>query len=294
MQMAVHLCIVSGISSFRKVDVLISLGAPECYDFDLEGKRVPVSRTYDIWSLGCVLSEMATWLVFGFSGIRQFELYLSAASPGTGADGHSVLASFHDGKKVLPEVMKWHTFLRRRTHAKDHITGKILDLVDNHMLQSDPASRFDSKELCEYLCHIFLNEQGRSHALEMLASPERQMDTDKQLSTFSGGRDVSGDIKNISQSPTTDRLRTSSPVTFNGIGGMGKTQMALEWAHSHRSSYSDIFWIPANMPQALNGKAQVEVTPKPTSTLTSSLRASNNHLEPDNPHEMIRCVGLLF
>lgn len=32
----------------------------------------PVAQTIDIWSLGCVFSIAATWVVLGYQGIRQY------------------------------------------------------------------------------------------------------------------------------------------------------------------------------------------------------------------------------
>lgn len=129
------------------------LGAPECFDSD-----VPVSQKIDIWSLGCVLSTAATWVVSGFSGIRNFEHRLKIAVLDTGIGNDRVMLRFHDGKNVLPEVTKWHKALRRSIRTNDHITGRVLDLIDEHLLQGDPKLRFDSKELCKYLDRLLQQE----------------------------------------------------------------------------------------------------------------------------------------
>jgi hypothetical protein len=61
----------------------------------------------DIWSFGCVLSLAATWLVKGFHGIQLFDRYRqSALHEGERND----YGCFHDGNKVLVEVLQWHAF----------------------------------------------------------------------------------------------------------------------------------------------------------------------------------------
>ncbi|KAF2789518.1 hypothetical protein K505DRAFT_365536 [Melanomma pulvis-pyrius CBS 109.77] len=139
--------------------------APECGGSS-DGKiRVPVSQKIDVWSLGCIISEIATWVILGFSGIRKLEEHLKIAIQDTGIDNHRAMPVFHDGKKVLPEVAKWHKGLRRNMRPDDGITAKILDLVDEHLLQGDPKSRFDSKELCNHLDQLLQEEdQNRKHS----------------------------------------------------------------------------------------------------------------------------------
>lgn len=45
---------------------------------EVEGKEVPRSRKYDMWSLGCVLLEFLIWLV---SGAKGFDSFLRVANP---------------------------------------------------------------------------------------------------------------------------------------------------------------------------------------------------------------------
>ncbi|CAI0644692.1 unnamed protein product [Colletotrichum noveboracense] len=43
---------------------------PEIKDFD--PKKTTLSRRYDVWSLGCVFLEFATWLLYGKTGLDRF------------------------------------------------------------------------------------------------------------------------------------------------------------------------------------------------------------------------------
>ena len=38
---------------------------------------------------------------------------------------------------------------------------------------------------------------------------------------------------------------------MNGLGGIGKTQIALEYAYQHRQDYQAVLWSRADTPEAL-------------------------------------------
>src|SRR5437762_5773662 len=43
-------------------------------------------------------------------------------------------------------------------------------------------------------------------------------------------------------------------VALHGLGGVGKTQLALEYAYTHQSVYNSVFWISAvDQPRLLSG-----------------------------------------
>lgn len=111
-----------------------------------DGTSSGVSQAIDAWSFGCVLSVAATWIVLGFEGIRQYE-YLRKLSPGSNRDG--VLSDrFHDGFDVLPEIVKWHDFLRGHLRPSDTTTELVLSLIESRLLRADPAARYNMVELC--------------------------------------------------------------------------------------------------------------------------------------------------
>lgn len=102
----------------------------------------------DIWSLGCVLSAVATWIVLGSSGIAHFRRVRQAAVSLLLADpsNHNLCTGdyFHNGHDVLPEVTAWHDFLRYSLRRSDPLTGKILDLVDKFMLKGGAEDRLSA------------------------------------------------------------------------------------------------------------------------------------------------------
>jgi TIR domain/NB-ARC domain len=47
------------------------------------------------------------------------------------------------------------------------------------------------------------------------------------------------------------RLAGGSAVTVHGMGGVGKTQLAIEYAHAHASNYDVVWWIAAEEPTSI-------------------------------------------
>lgn len=110
------------------------------------------SQTIDIWSFGCVLSVVATWIVKGLRGVQEFEAHRAIACRKRGAQTNS--DAFHDGKDVYPDIKDWHDHLNEVLRKSDTVTSEILALVDAHMLRSNPDDRISSAQLCDKLDEI--------------------------------------------------------------------------------------------------------------------------------------------
>jgi hypothetical protein len=143
-------------------------GAPECHPS--RDYRKPVRRTIDIWSLGCVFSIAATWVVFGYEGIRQFSRFRDGATKkivdrrkAQATDGEETKFVrgdfFHDGRDVLIDIRDWHNFLRRYLRQTDTITSQVLDLVESQMLKGAAEERIEAKALCTRLQDILTRYQ---------------------------------------------------------------------------------------------------------------------------------------
>ncbi|TID14705.1 Protein kinase domain-containing protein isoform 1 [Venturia nashicola] len=133
-------------------------GAPET-DAIRRGQTTlrSVMQTIDIWSFGCVLSTAASWVVFGLQGIRDYEAVRRKATAALSDDnlpGPVANDAFHNGIKILPEVLTWHDYLRENLRNSDVTTESVLNLIEKHMLLEDPGSRIDSARLCSKLAEI--------------------------------------------------------------------------------------------------------------------------------------------
>jgi tetratricopeptide (TPR) repeat protein len=93
-----------------------------------------------------------------------------------------------------------------------------------------------------------------------------------------------------------DRMRRSldavprHPLVVRGIGGVGKTQLAVEFAHRHAGRYELIWWIPAEEPMqaraALAALAERLDLPR-SMDLTQTARAALDSLEESGLHWLL-------
>ncbi|KAL1793591.1 hypothetical protein ACET3X_008573 [Alternaria dauci] len=148
-------------------------GAPEVSRMKQpDGTLTGVSQAIDAWSFGCVLSVAATWIVLGFQGVRQYER-LRQLAPANNKDGVA-FDRFHDGSDVLPEVEKWHEYLRGHLRLSDTTTGLVLDLIQLKLLRANPAVRHNMEDLCEKLEEL---SDIAKHKIQSLKKHSKDTDT---------------------------------------------------------------------------------------------------------------------
>jgi serine/threonine protein kinase len=123
----------------------MTLACPE----RLSGKRDVDHAKSDMWSLGCVFSEAATWAILGRTGVRQYTMIRQAASKTSHSSRVKNTDCFHDGEKVLAEVFQWHKLLRQIKRPTDYITELILDMVDRQLFV-EVKDRSDANKICQW------------------------------------------------------------------------------------------------------------------------------------------------
>ena len=99
----------------------------------------PVSRAYDIWSLGCLYLEFVTWLLMGAAKIDEFssEPFFTITPDGNGAVVRG---------EVVDLVQKLHE--HERCSALIH---NLLDLIMKHVLIPNSQERMPAMELYKEL-----------------------------------------------------------------------------------------------------------------------------------------------
>lgn len=121
------------LSLISKHGPLIVLGAPELYSL-YNGMNLPPLQAgpeVDIWSCGCVFSDVATWILGGRSGLENFRELRSQAHQDMVPQGSDC---FHDGYRLLQCVAYHHASLREQTPSHDPLTKGVLRIVEEHML----------------------------------------------------------------------------------------------------------------------------------------------------------------
>lgn len=141
----------------------------------------------DVWSLGCILSEAATFVVLGHQGLLQYEIVRRAALSNLGIKDLNDL-SFHDGNEVLSEVRDWHEYLRSACRiGMDKCTRPILNLLDREVLVSAKA-RCNAQDLSNLLGVILYNSAQQDIPVSRLQNMLRQIDTEiKAKAVFDSG-----------------------------------------------------------------------------------------------------------
>ncbi|OJJ48237.1 hypothetical protein ASPZODRAFT_130197 [Penicilliopsis zonata CBS 506.65] len=117
----------------------------------------PVSRAYDMWSLGCVFLEFLTWLLMGAKAIEDFAD--CRGEPSNISDDGSITFSDDNfftitdqgqGGKVRAGVITWVESL----HAHENCSGlihELLDCVMDGLIVIDASRRFKAGQLVRNL-----------------------------------------------------------------------------------------------------------------------------------------------
>lgn len=162
-------------------------GAPEC---DPGRMRRPTKTRHtqeiDTWSLGYVLSSIATWVVLGSFAYDQYhdirKLAIDDLSRNSTFNPPKASDCFHDGRNVLGAVKSWHKYLLNSMRKSDTITGDVLRFVENNMLLSDPKDRLPSTAVVRGLRDIVVSAKARyEEALRNREMPDIPAETLKAL-----------------------------------------------------------------------------------------------------------------
>lgn len=111
-----------------------------------------ITANVDVWSLGCVLSEACAWVAFGSEGQRQYELRRTEEidlHESLTRAGHS--GCFHNGYGMLKAVAETHKQVINTLPAYDNITRRVIQMIEESMLQSDPRKRESPYRLLELM-----------------------------------------------------------------------------------------------------------------------------------------------
>lgn len=136
--------------------------SPESEDYDDDFAKGRIGRSSDIWSLGCVILELITFMSSGVTGVAQFEKERKVIF-----GGYYTTSTFHYGKEENPGVVAQISKLQAEPTGDD-AWRDLVDLVAE-MLRIDPALRPPALEVCrrlrvvalKHLCRLIQGQLGQ-------------------------------------------------------------------------------------------------------------------------------------
>lgn len=131
-----------GLSTFKRTEqgskTYFKVGqgyyfAPECEELEDDFKKSPINRASDIWSLGCMIVEIAIFMLNGAAAVLQFKQDRKVVF-----DEWFMTYTFHYGRRPNPGVERWLNSLSME--SPDEGVTALIELVRS-MLQLQPAER---------------------------------------------------------------------------------------------------------------------------------------------------------
>ena len=110
---------------------------PECWISENDIESPVIHRSSDIWSLGCIIAEVVTYMLYGAKGVENFE------SERTFKKGRATSFRFHREGRAEPGVTKWINKLRQ----SDEQTHRMLGQLVGEMLQTQQELRPKAREV---------------------------------------------------------------------------------------------------------------------------------------------------
>jgi serine/threonine protein kinase len=152
-------------------------------------KGAPLSRPYDMWSLGCIFLELLVWIIFSNEGWSDFK------DDRLSDYADDAFYIEQDGAFIVrPQVKKWIRLLKERCPPA---LARTLGAVENGLLVPDPWNRWKSNKLFGYLDRIVLQITNETEDFLELA------DADTSESS-------NGHLRNVPTIITPPHLSTSS------------------------------------------------------------------------------------
>jgi nucleoside phosphorylase/tetratricopeptide (TPR) repeat protein len=93
-----------------------------------------------------------------------------------------------------------------------------------------------------------IGQQGRMAQERIRHDPPAVWNVPPRNLNFTGREEL---LANLHTQLTRGDLAAVLPQALHGLGGVGKTQLAIEYVYRHQSDYDVIWWIPAEQPQQI-------------------------------------------
>ncbi|KAL8653142.1 MAG: hypothetical protein Q9226_003967 [Calogaya cf. arnoldii] len=138
---------------------------------DTERCHLQVPQSADIWSMGCVISEVATWVtegcpkLFEYRRRRQQEIAQKSGVSSTGED------RFHHVSEVLETVKAIHAEIEHNSRRYDYITPCVVEKLVKAMVRPHPYHRGAAQFLLESATEILKDARRKQDAIRNGPAP---------------------------------------------------------------------------------------------------------------------------
>ncbi|KAK3331440.1 hypothetical protein B0H66DRAFT_467908, partial [Apodospora peruviana] len=153
----------------------------------------------DIFSMGCVISDAASWVVLGFAGreeYRNLRIKYGSECPNLEDEGH--FDCFHDAVDRSGAVDEMHDRIIKKCHPEDTVTPQLLELVKTHMLLWDWKQRLSAKAIYERFVKIVADRNQDTPKLD------DDITTDNAKSPAANPPDINGGFLSPGSPPSTE------------------------------------------------------------------------------------------
>ncbi|KAI0182699.1 kinase-like domain-containing protein, partial [Xylaria flabelliformis] len=134
---------------FKPMGVSATYRAPE---YDINGR---VSQKYDMWSLGCVLTELVTWYLLGGNAVTNFRTERREdTKPGWKEDIFFSVVNHPDlhniGRATEKMSVRKHFDMLRNLPGCTDFLSDLIDFVEDRLLRMSPNNRCQVPELLQF------------------------------------------------------------------------------------------------------------------------------------------------
>lgn len=103
-------------------------------------------QNVEIWSIGCILSEVATWITEGVPKVLEYRRRRALEVHGKSARHEELF--FHD-YKVLEAVKQMHEEIKQNSRSTDRITDAVIQRLVKAMMITDHHARAPAKHFLD-------------------------------------------------------------------------------------------------------------------------------------------------
>lgn len=153
-------------------------------------------------------------------------------------------SSFGD---ALAVEMEGHGF-SHAVHVYHKVRGLVIRGISDLIEQKEEADVSGSQEMAAHHASAIAFEVLAHFALPSTFPPIWMVPFKRNL-LFTGREDLLGTLHE--QLRQNHSVSLSQPSAISGLGGIGKTQLAVEYAYRHAQQYRAVFWVSASSSETL-------------------------------------------